>query len=217
MNAKVSPLKADLLESKNEYETLGESLSMLETNITSLQQAKNDLTDQKQELLLVIDGLETDVESARDKISTLETDLNCAQETAALEQEQLNAKVSSLEANLKASKEENENLGLSLSMLETNITSLEQAKNDLIDQKQELLLVVDGLETDVESAKETAALEQEQLNSKVSSLEADLLKSMEESERLGQTIKVLEIEHSDALARAENDKSTAIHELEKQM
>ena len=55
------------------------------------------------------------------------------------------------------------------------------------------------------------------MNAKVLSLKADLLKSNEENESLGQTIKVLEIEHSDALARAENDKSTAIQELEKQM
>ena len=75
--------------------------------VTSLEQAKNDLIDQKQELMEIIDGLETDVESARDKISILSSELTCAKEMATLEKKQLNAKISSLEAELK-SKEESE-------------------------------------------------------------------------------------------------------------
>ena len=75
--------------------------------VTSLEQAKNDLIDQKLELMEIIDGLETDVESARDKISILSSELTCAKEMATLEKKQLNAKISSLEAELK-SKEESE-------------------------------------------------------------------------------------------------------------
>ena len=73
--------------------------------VTSLEQAKNDLIDHKQELMGIIDGLETDVESARDKISILTSRLTCAKEMAALEKERLNVKISSLEADLRSKEE----------------------------------------------------------------------------------------------------------------
>ena len=92
--------------------------------VTSLEQAKNDLIDQKQELMEIIDGLETDVESARDKISILSSELTCAKEMAALEKERLNAKISSLEADLK-SKEECERQNQS-----NNITGSKRKRSD---------------------------------------------------------------------------------------
>ena len=129
ITAELNGVKNQLLESMEECDRLQKSMKEMESNharveegfvaemealtnihaveVTSLEQAKNDLIDQKLELMEIIDGLETDVESARDKISILSSELTCAKEMATLEKKQLNAKISSLEAELK-SKEESE-------------------------------------------------------------------------------------------------------------
>ena len=65
-----------------------------------------------------------DVESARDKILILSSELMCAKEMAALEKELLNAKISSLEADLK-SKEECERQNQS-----NNITGSKRKRSD---------------------------------------------------------------------------------------
>jgi len=150
-----------------------------------------------------VDNLEQDLVSVRQEVGDLK-------KAARQNQEQLGLNISSLEAQLLGSKVEQERLGGAItlitdardavtsdlqkeldrnSLLENEISSLNSKLTEIIVAKEK---TVDNLEQDLVSArqegddvKKAARQEQEQHSSDISSLEAQLLESKAEKEKLG--------------------------------
>jgi len=200
LQSKITSLEADLLQSKQEEERLISAMKLLESShaetLSHLENEKNDLLNQKQE---IIDSLSADVEGANERSSSLSAELNDAKKAAG----QFSSNISSLGTHLLESRQESVRLGNEKNDLVQRIESL-SAEIEIVNDKSY------SLSTKLVDAKNVASQEQE-------SLEADLLESKQEEERLVNATKALESGHAEALARVDGEKNAYIQELEKKM
>jgi chromosome segregation ATPase len=137
---------------------------------------------------------------------TMQKSLNSSEFEAGWLEEQLSSKILSLEEELCKAKQEEERLGGVVESLEHSYAKerahLEDGKIDL--------------ESRLDTLRGTSAAEQKQQSFKIASLEAELLQTLNEEERLVEVVKSLERSHAEELARFEEvniDLECQIHTL----
>ena len=122
---------------------------------------------------------------------TMQKSLNSSEFEAGWLEEQLSSKILSLEEELCKAKQEEERLGGVVESLEHSYAKerahLEDGKIDL--------------ESRLDTLRGTSAAEQKQQSFKIASLEAELLQTLNEEERLVEVVKSLERSHAEELAR----------------
>ena len=122
---------------------------------------------------------------------TMQKSLNSSEFEAGWLEEQLSSKILSLEEELCKAKQEEERLGGVVESLEHSYAKerahLEDGKIDL--------------ESRLYTLRGTSAAEQKQQSFKIASLEAELLQTLNEEERLVEVVKSLERSHAEELAR----------------
>ena len=127
---------------------------------------------------------------------TMQKSLNSSEFEAGWLEEQLSSKILSLEEELCKAKQEEERLGGVVESLEHSYAKerahLEDGKIDL--------------ESRLYTLRGTSAAEQKQQSFKIASLEAELLQTLNEEERLVEVVKSLERSHAEELARFEEVK-----------
>ena len=127
---------------------------------------------------------------------TMQKSLNSSEFEAGWLEEQLSSKILSLEEELCKAKQEEERLGGVVESLEHSYAKerahLEDGKIDL--------------ESRLDTLRGTSAAEQKQQSFKIASLEAELLQTLNEEERLVEVVKSLERSHAEELARFEEVK-----------
>jgi chromosome segregation ATPase len=155
--------------------------------------------------------LSREVESAREKCTSLTAELHDARKTASSEQDILSSEIATKEENLVRSTQEVERLTSDMKLLESNhaqtVARLESDKKDLIDMTQDTTQKIESLKKSLNSADFEARWLEEKLSSKILSLEEKLREASIEEERLSGVVKSLECSHAEAVKALEDNKT----------
>ena len=194
----------DLKRLKSELKSLecnhAETLIRLENDkkcvIDDMTEQIGRLNHDKIELLDQIKQMSHQIERSTREIEDVHAQLNDTKRVASEETERtILTQAASLHESLQ-----------SMESLRRELEAVRTSFNDAELQRQLLLAKNETLQKSVDSSEFEAGWLEEQLSSKILTLEADLMNAKEEEKRLGDIVKSLEDSHADAMKRLESDK-----------
>ena len=195
--SKISTLKAELVASEEEHARLSSDIKSIRCRnkevLADVEGEKAMLGQELAELLSVREILTTEVQSYKTNVA----ELTSARDASA--------------RNLQKELDEKVLLQNEVSSLNSNLTEVTVAKNTVTDKLEQDLL---SLRKKVDVSKKKADQKKEQLSSKMSSLEAQLLESKAEKDRQDSSIKLTECDHAQAMARVSSENSALVRQNE---
>ena len=190
LSSKIALLEANLLQSTQEVERLNSEIKLLESNHAEtracLERDKNGLIELTKDMTQQIANLVG-------KIGLANAELNDSKKTSSLEIEQLNDTILTQAACLLESQQYGDSL-------QRDLDAVRKSLDDTTMKKNLLLAENETMQKSLNSSEFEAGWLEEQLSSKILSLEEELCKAKQEEERLGGVVESLE--HSYAKERA---------------
>lgn len=200
----ISSLNAQLHESKAAEDRLNDVLESTKKShadeIARAQDEKDNMVMEKQERSKQIKRLESELECVDKRVSALSSELGDEKRVASREKDELDSKISTLEIELSNSKKDEERL----------VKVIELLKSDHSD-------ALDNLQTELNSATESAELKKVESSTKISTLETKLSESKAEEGRLASVVESLKTGHAYAVKSMQAKHAEAIGDLQTQL
>jgi len=196
LSSKTALLEANLLHSTQEVERLNSEIKLLESNHVEtracLERDKNGLIELTKDMTQQIANLVENIGYAN-------AELNDSKKTSSLEIERLNDTILTQAARLLESQQYGDSL-------QRDLEAVRKSLDDTTMKNNLLLAENETMQKSLNSSEFEAGWLEEQLSSKILSLEEELCKAKQEEERLGGVVESLEHSHAKERAHMEDGK-----------
>ncbi|KAL3787883.1 hypothetical protein ACHAW5_001374 [Stephanodiscus triporus] len=203
LSSKIATLEANLLRSTQEEERLKSEMKLLESNhaetLICLENEKNGLIDLTHDMTQQIESLIKNIDNAN-------AELDDFKRTSNLENERLNNIISNQATCLLESQQDGDSV-------RKDLEAVRKSLHDATMKRDLLMAENESMQKSLKSSEFEAGLLEEQLRSKILSLEAELCTAKQEEDRLCGVVKSLDGSHAEGLARLEDDIIDLKHRL----